>query len=143
MNNEVVTIRTINASRELVFAGWTNPDHLKNWWGPSGFTNTFHLFELKPGGKWNFVMHSPDGKNYLNESVFVNIEEPHLIVFDHVCEPFFRAHVQFEKLNETETKVIWTMIFREKETFEKLKAFVEEKNEENLDRLEVEIEKMK
>ena len=29
-----------------------NPLHLQNWWGPEGFTNTFHEFDLKPEGRW-------------------------------------------------------------------------------------------
>jgi uncharacterized protein YndB with AHSA1/START domain len=37
--------------KHLVYQAWTNPNHLKNWWGPNGFTNTFNEFDLRPGGK--------------------------------------------------------------------------------------------
>jgi uncharacterized protein YndB with AHSA1/START domain len=43
------------------------------WWGPEGFANTFAQFEFKPGGRWVFVMHGPNGANYPNESVFREI----------------------------------------------------------------------
>ena len=45
----------------------------KQWWGPNGFTNTFHEFDLRPGGAWRFIMHGPDGTDYPNESVFVEV----------------------------------------------------------------------
>ncbi len=48
---EVVTTRIMNASQELVFKAWSDPAHLKKWWGPSGFTNTFNGFDLREGGR--------------------------------------------------------------------------------------------
>ena len=57
---EIVSIRNFTYSREQVFNAWTDPNRLKNWWGPKGFTNTFHEFDLRPGGKWSFIMHGPD-----------------------------------------------------------------------------------
>lgn len=34
-DSEIVSTRIVNASRELVFTAWTDPNHLKNWWGPA------------------------------------------------------------------------------------------------------------
>ena len=53
---EIVNSRVINFSRDLIFRAWTDPYHLKNWWGPKGFTNTFSEFDLRPGGTWKFVI---------------------------------------------------------------------------------------
>ena len=36
----IVTTRVFDAPRELVFAAWTDPKHLVQWWGPTGFTTT-------------------------------------------------------------------------------------------------------
>ncbi len=58
---EIVSTRLVGAARELVFKAFTDPDHLAHWWGPNGFTNTFHEFDLRPGGTWRFVMHGPAG----------------------------------------------------------------------------------
>jgi uncharacterized protein YndB with AHSA1/START domain len=41
-DREIVTTRVIDAPRELVFKAWTDPEHLAQWWGPKGFTNTRH-----------------------------------------------------------------------------------------------------
>lgn len=60
-DREIVSVRVVNASREIVFKAWTDPQHLRSWWGPNGFTNTFHEFDLKPEGHWRFTMHGPDG----------------------------------------------------------------------------------
>lgn len=47
----IVSTRTITEPINKVFRAWTDPEHLKNWWGPNGFTNTIHEFDLRPGGK--------------------------------------------------------------------------------------------
>jgi uncharacterized protein YndB with AHSA1/START domain len=52
--------------------------------GPAGFRNTFEVFEPRPGGRWCFLMHGPDGVDHPNESVFLAVEEPERIVFRHV-----------------------------------------------------------
>ena len=53
---EIVSSRVINFPIDLVFRAWTEPDHLKNWWGPAGFTNTFYEFDLRVGGRWRFMV---------------------------------------------------------------------------------------
>src|SRR5688500_3516125 len=81
--------RWIDAPRERVFKAFSDPAHLARWWGPNGFTSTFHEFDLRPGGAWRFVMHGPDGANYPNESVFVEVVEPERIVFEHMSQHHF------------------------------------------------------
>jgi len=44
--------RLIDAPRKLVFAAFTDPKHLAQWWGPNGFTTTTHSFEFRSGGVW-------------------------------------------------------------------------------------------
>ncbi len=51
-DREIVNSRIVNAPVDMVYAAFANPDHLKTWWGPAGFTNTIHQFDLRPGGKW-------------------------------------------------------------------------------------------
>lgn len=50
--NELMAVREYDVPRELVFRAWTTPDLLDRWWGPQGFTNTFHACEMRTGGKW-------------------------------------------------------------------------------------------
>src|ERR1022692_1953015 len=93
-DREISISRLFNAPVELVWEVWTNPDHIKNWWGPNGFTNTIHLMDLKKGGAWNLTMHGPDGADYKNESVFQEIIPLKKIVFQHKS-PNFTATIDF------------------------------------------------
>ena len=140
---EIVTTRVFNFTRKQVYRAWTDPEHLKNWWGPNGFTNTFHIFDLRVGGRWSFTMHGPDKGHYENECTFTAIQEPELIVWDRQSKPIFQVEAVFEELAENKTRVIFKQKFETAEECEKLRKFVPEKNEENMDRLEIELAKMK
>lgn len=140
---QVVTIRVINAPREMVYQAWSNPEHLINWWGPNGFTNTFHLFDHRPGGHWVYTMHGPDFiGHYENEGVFKTIIPNETLIWDRVTRPLFRTYVDFEDHQGNQTKIIWRMLFSTIEEYNKVINFVPEKNEENMDRLEDYVAKM-
>ena len=141
-DREIVTTRVFNAPRELVYKAWTDPVHLKAWWGPKGFTNTFNTFDFRIGGKWSFVMHGPEKGNYNNECTFIVIREPELLVWDRQSKPIFQVEVAFEALAANETRVIFKQKFETAEECNKLRPFVPEKNEENMDKLEAELKKM-
>jgi uncharacterized protein YndB with AHSA1/START domain len=152
MNNEIInplpdceikTTRIIHAPIEIVFRAWTDPAHLQNWWGPKGFTNTFQEFDPSPGGRWKFIMHGPEKGNYQNECVFIKIERPHLIAWNRISKPIFQVVATFEELEPGKTKLVFRQLFTSAEECRKIKPFVIDKNEENFDRLEKELEKMK
>jgi uncharacterized protein YndB with AHSA1/START domain len=65
--------------------------------------------DVRPGGAWKFVMHGPDGTNYPNHSVFVEVVRPERIVFDHIA-PNFRATATFTELGGR-TRLEWKMLF--------------------------------
>lgn len=138
----IVSTRVFNTPIEKVFRAFTEPEHLKAWWGPKGFTNTFHEFDLRPGGTWKFTMHGPDKGNYENEVVFTKIEKPNLISWNRASKPLFQINVTFEELPNTTTNVIFKMIFHESREYETIKKFAPEKNEENFDRLEKVLKEM-
>ncbi len=106
--------RILQAPVELVWRVWTDPEHVARWWGPEGFTNTISRMDVEPGGHWQLVMHGPDGTDYKNHSVFVDIETHKRIVFDHVSGPVFRATIEFQDLGRT-TEIRWTMQFKSPE----------------------------
>lgn len=139
---EIVSSRVFNTKRELVYRAWSNPNHLKNWWGPAGFTNTFNEFDFRVGGKWSFTMHGPDKGNYANECEFIKIEEPSLIAWKRHSKPLFQVVATFDELPENKTKLVFKMLFDTAEECNKLKGFVVDKNEENFDKLEIELSKM-
>lgn len=140
---EIFSSRIIDYPIALVYEAFANPLHLKNWWGPEGFTNTIHEFDLKPGGKWILTMHGPEIGNYENSSVFKTIEPQKLISWTRVSQPLFAMEISFEKLDDSKTKIAFRMIFNTAEESEKIRKFAVPKNEENFDRLENELSKMK
>ncbi len=54
-DREIRLSRVLNAPVALVWEVWTNPEHIKNWWGPTGFTNTISKMEVEPKGVWDLV----------------------------------------------------------------------------------------
>src|SRR6187402_3141603 len=128
---EIVTTRILNFPINLAFKAWADPNHLKNWWGPKGFTNTFNEFDLQSGGKWSFTMHGPDKGNYPNECEFIKIEKPTLIAWKRYSKPIFQVVVRFEEISSDKTRIVFKMIFNSVEECNKLRGFAGEKNEEN------------
>ena len=133
---ELKTIKTINAPIEKMWEVWTNPDHLAKWWGPNGFTNTIHQMDLKKGGEWKMTMHGPDGTNFPNRSVFLEIIPQEKIVFEHF-NPHFITTVRFESV-DSGTKIEWSMLFDSTEMYEiVVKAHkADEGQKQNLEKLE-------
>lgn len=139
----ITNTREVTASIEKTFRAWTDPILLAQWWGPKGFTNTFHEHDLRPGGKWSFIMHGPDKQNYPNECVFIKIKPPVFISWNHLSKPVFQNQTSFEEISKEKTKVIFSMIFEDPDECNSLRAFILEKNEENFDKLEKVLADMK
>lgn len=136
---EIYSSRILNASLEKVYEAFANPLHLQKWWGPEGFTNTFHEFDLRPEGKWILTMHGPEKGNYENSSVFKSVVPNKLISWTRVSQPYFDMEVEFERIDESKSKISFRMNFKTVEECLKMKSFVLPKNEENFDRLEREL----
>lgn len=139
---EIVSSRIINTQREIIFHVWSDPKHLKNWWGPAGFTNTFNEFDFRVGGRWRFIMHGPDKGNYVNECEFIKIETPSLIAWKRYSKPIFQVVATFKEIPGGKTLLVFKMLFNTADECRKVKAFAVDKNEENFDRLEIEIAKL-
>ena len=78
---ELVITRVFDAPRELVWKAWTDPEHLKRWWGPKDFTSPACKIDLRVGGKYLFCMRSPEGKDFWSAGVYREIVEPERIVW--------------------------------------------------------------
>jgi uncharacterized protein YndB with AHSA1/START domain len=115
-NKELRITKKLNAPIELVWEVWTNPNHIANWWGPNGFTNTIHKMDFQEGGEWHLTMHGPDGTNYPNKSVFKEIIPLKKIVFEHF-NPHFITTIQFESRGQN-TLLNWSMVFDTSEMLE-------------------------
>jgi uncharacterized protein YndB with AHSA1/START domain len=82
MDRELVLTRVIDASRELVFEAWTRREHVDQWWGPPGCRIETFEMDVRPGGRWRFVMHAPNGVDYGNRIVYREIAWPERLAFD-------------------------------------------------------------
>lgn len=134
-NNEIVTTRVFPATCQQLYEAFSDPQRLRQWWGPKGFTNTFKAFEFQPGGTWSFTMHAPGGAEYHNESRFTEIVEPERIVFEHL-EPvhWFQMTMTFAE-EDMGARLTWRMRFQTSEEVMKLGRFITTANGENFDRL--------
>jgi uncharacterized protein YndB with AHSA1/START domain len=108
---------------------------LARWWGPSGFTNTFEVFEFRPQGRWKFTMHGPDGSNHPNESIFLKLDAPSTLIIQHVSQPRFVLTITLAG-QEDGTAISWAQEFEDSVVAARIRHIVEPANEQNLDRLQ-------
>lgn len=106
---QIMISRLLKAPRELVFKVWTDPEHIKHWWGPDGFTNTIQEMDVRAGGNWDLIMHGPDGTNYKNHSVYTEVVAQEKLVYRHY-NPNFVMTVTFEEKG-IETLLTMSMLF--------------------------------
>lgn len=78
--------RVFDAPRALVFAAWTQPEHLKHWSAPHGFKIPVNEGELRPGGPWRAVMVMPDGTKLALGGFYTKVVKNKLLVFTHRWE---------------------------------------------------------
>lgn len=72
---EFVYQRTVKAPRQLVFEAYSQPEHLKNWWGPKDMPINVYRFDFQPGGVFHYGMVSPEGEHF-GKLVYQHIEAP-------------------------------------------------------------------
>ena len=130
--------RNLPAPPEAVFSAIQDPQRLARWWGPAGFTNTFHAFEFRPGGAWRFTMHGPDGTDYPNESEFLEVVPNQRIRLRHLNLPHFELTLELHP-TPAGTRVAWEGVFENQAFAENMRGFLESANEQNLDRLAAEV----
>jgi uncharacterized protein YndB with AHSA1/START domain len=78
---EFVLTREFDAPRELVWKAFTDPEHMKQWWGPKGATVTHAKIDLRPGGIYLYGMRTADGHEMWGKFVYREIVPPERIVF--------------------------------------------------------------
>ena len=74
--NRTLTIRKIlPAPIKLVWEAWSRPEHVIKWWGPPGMDVKIIEHDFKVGGKWKYSMAMPDGREFITEGIYSEIEE--------------------------------------------------------------------
>jgi uncharacterized protein YndB with AHSA1/START domain len=76
-----VLSRVFDAPRELVWRCFTDPERMKHWWGPKGFTVIASNMDLRPGGTYLYGMKAPDGTPMWGKFVYREVTPPQRLVF--------------------------------------------------------------
>lgn len=80
-DREIVIRREFNASRDLVFAAWTKPEHVRNWYGCGEAGLAVCDIDLKVGGNYRYVMRMPDGSEHGFGGTYREIDPPARLVY--------------------------------------------------------------
>jgi uncharacterized protein YndB with AHSA1/START domain len=88
-DREIAMTRVFDAPRELVFEAWTNPQHVRHWWGPRSAIVTCEA-DVRPGGAWRYVTRSESGEEIPFTGVYLEVTPPERIVHTEILdiEPF-------------------------------------------------------
>jgi uncharacterized protein YndB with AHSA1/START domain len=79
--------RTFDAPRALLFEVWTDPKHVRNWWGPRDYPATHIKMDVRPGGRWRHCLHgTEDGRDLWLGGVFREVVAPERLVFTFAWE---------------------------------------------------------
>src|SRR6478609_7438653 len=82
----VILERTFDAPRELVWEAFTNPQHIAQWFGGTGFTSPLCQMDLRPGGLWRHVLRAPNGFEFSIDSIFLEVQPPERLAWKNATE---------------------------------------------------------
>ena len=80
-SNDLVITRLIPASAHTLFRCWTEPDLLKQWFVPKPWSIARAEVDLRPGGHSLIVMRDPDGNEFPNPGVYLEVVADRKLVF--------------------------------------------------------------
>lgn len=100
--------RVIAADTERVFAAWTEPELLRQWWGPAGVRCIAAEIDLRAGGAYRIGNQLPDGSILWISGEFEVVERPRRLVYSWAVgdEPLSRVTVSFTAIAERATEVM-------------------------------------
>ena len=80
-DRELVLSRLIDAPREKVYRAWTEPALLKQWFAPLPWNTPHAELDVRPGGANLVVMRGPDGQEFPNRGVYLEVVPNEQLVF--------------------------------------------------------------
>ena len=89
-DREIVLTRVFDAPRDLVFEAWTNPEHVRHWWGFRSSTMIHCEADVRPGGTWRYVTREENGMEVPFTDVYQEVTRPERVIHTEVydVEPF-------------------------------------------------------
>ena len=91
---DLVLMRVIDAPREKLFKAWTDPELLKQWFAPLPWTTPRVEIDVRPGGSSLVVMRGPDGNEFPNPGVYLEVVKNERLV---ATDAFTKAWEPSEK----------------------------------------------
>lgn len=119
-DTEIRTERVFEASPELVWECFSDPDLLAQWLGPDGYEMKVEEYDFRPGGKWRYIHRAPDGADYVFFGEFLEIDEPRQMsqTFNFVMDPQPPASIdrmELVPIGEGRTRLVTLTTFESKE----------------------------
>lgn len=99
--------RMVDVPARDLFRGWTEPDLLVRWFTPAPWTTSDWKIDLRPGGACDMVMHGPNGEEFANRGVYLEVVPDRKLVFTDAFvegwlpseKPFMVGHISFDEEN--------------------------------------------
>lgn len=111
---ELVLERVLDAPRDRIWRCWTEPDLLRQWFAPSPWTVSRVEVDVRPGGSSLVVMRSPEGQDFPNQGVYLDVVPNERLVFTDAfvrawepsAKPFFTGILTFEDAGAGKTRYV-------------------------------------
>lgn len=130
-DRELVLTRVIDAPREKIFRAWTDSEILKQWFAPKPYSTPVAKLDVRTGGSNVIVMHDPQGNDFPNRGVYLEVIPNERLVFTDAytqawepsAKPFMTVTISLEDTGAGKTK--YTALVRhwsveDKQTHEKM-----------------------
>lgn len=90
---DLVLTRTTSVPARILWRAWTEPEHIKKWFCPRPWRTTACELDLRPGGKFYFVMEGPEGERHENVGCFLEVVPERRLTWTSALGPGFRPTV--------------------------------------------------
>lgn len=84
---EIEMTRPFSVPRERLFAAFTDPALIPEWWGPATVTTIVDEADVRPGGNWRYVQRGADGQEYGFRGKYLELLAPERVVLTFEFEP--------------------------------------------------------
>jgi len=87
---DLVFERVVEVPPELVFKAWTEPKHLVHWFTPAPWITVSCDIDLRPGGRFNTVMRSPEGQEFPGFGCYLEVVKDRRLVWTDALREGYR-----------------------------------------------------
>ena len=127
-DREIEMTRVFNAPRELVWAAYTDPRHVPNWWGTGNPATTIvDEMDVRPGGRWRWLVKGEEGEDYGFRGEYIEVVPPEKLVYTFEFEPpsgQMTHSLTFEEIDgKTKTRLTARTLFASKEERDGILAY--------------------